>query len=222
MFTVMDGRDFVDVFTGHMPAVFDTLLAEPDMLIVAAHLVQSQQVGRSFSAILAEYLTNHQLHTLKDPGSKEAMAVQKLMKFVFLGLQTPDGELPLVGTLVTVVDKCMQAVVHESDPTGHLGLLRSLFKICTSSREAPKQLFERLSGKLAGMLSTFLAMLHGPNCTEVGGVRQQDALERACASCVGGCALSGLAAVAVYTHGTCRYSSFQALALPCVVCTPIS
>ena len=59
----------------------------------------------------------------------------------------------------------------EEDPLGYLQLLRLLSKTCAAAREPLKALYEEAakSGKLAAMLTTYLAMLNGPNCTEVGG-----------------------------------------------------
>ncbi|KIY92260.1 hypothetical protein MNEG_15703 [Monoraphidium neglectum] len=46
IFTVMDVRDFVDVFSVKMGALVAMVVAEPDAMMVATHLVQSPVVGR--------------------------------------------------------------------------------------------------------------------------------------------------------------------------------
>jgi hypothetical protein len=66
----MDPRDFADVFSVRMGVLYDAMCADPDALTVAAHLVQSSSVGRTFNALLAEYLTKHKLHLLADPSHK--------------------------------------------------------------------------------------------------------------------------------------------------------
>jgi hypothetical protein len=40
IFTVMDPRDFADVFSVRMGVLYDAMVADPDALTVAAHLVQ--------------------------------------------------------------------------------------------------------------------------------------------------------------------------------------
>lgn len=70
IFTVMDPRDFADVFSVRMGVLYDAMCADPDALTVAAHLVQSSSVGRTFNALLAEYLTKHKLQLLADPSHK--------------------------------------------------------------------------------------------------------------------------------------------------------
>ncbi len=40
VYTVLDGRDFVDVFSATMPQLFQLMLEEGDAVSVAAHLVQ--------------------------------------------------------------------------------------------------------------------------------------------------------------------------------------
>jgi hypothetical protein len=70
IFTVMDPRDFADVFSVRMGVLYDAMCADPDALTVAAHLVQSTSVGRTFNALLAEYLTQQKLQLLADPAHK--------------------------------------------------------------------------------------------------------------------------------------------------------
>jgi hypothetical protein len=70
IFTVMDPRDFADVLSVRMGVLYDAMCADPDALTVAAHLVQSTSVGRTFNALLAEYLTQHKLQLLADPAHK--------------------------------------------------------------------------------------------------------------------------------------------------------
>jgi len=70
IFTVMDPRDFADVFSVGMGVLYDAMCADPDALTVAAHLVHSNSVGRTFNALLAEYLTTHKLQLLADPANK--------------------------------------------------------------------------------------------------------------------------------------------------------
>jgi hypothetical protein len=69
IFTVMDPRDFTDVFSVRMGTLFDIMAADADALTVAAHLVQSSSVGRVFNALLAKHLTEHKLQLLADHAS---------------------------------------------------------------------------------------------------------------------------------------------------------
>lgn len=66
----MDPRDFADVFSVRMGVLYEAMCADPDALTVAAHLVQSTSVGRTFNALLAEYLTQHKLQLLAEPSHK--------------------------------------------------------------------------------------------------------------------------------------------------------
>lgn len=68
---------------------------------------------------------------------QEAVLVQKLFRLVFLGLTLADGETLLVPTLVTLVQKCLEAATKQRDPLAYLQLLRILFKHCHASRWAP-------------------------------------------------------------------------------------
>lgn len=93
--------------------------------------------------------------------------MQKLFRLVFLGLTLADGESLLVATLVKLVDKCLKSATQQRDPLAYLQLLRILFKHCTASREPLPHLYQELAPQLNGALNTLLAMLDGPNCTEV-------------------------------------------------------
>lgn len=99
--------------------------------------------------------------------AQEALLVQKLFRLVFLGLTLADGESLLVPTLVKLVGKCLKLATHERDPLAYLQLLRILFKHCHASREPLPHLYQELAPQLNGALNTLLAMLEGPNCTEV-------------------------------------------------------
>lgn len=101
-------------------------------------------------------------------GLQEALLVQKLFRLVFLGLTLADGETLLVATLVKLVDKCLKSATQQRDPLAYLQLLRILFKHCHASREPLPHLYTELAPQLNGALNTLLAMLDGPNCTEVG------------------------------------------------------
>jgi hypothetical protein len=46
------------------------VVAEPDIIMVATHLVQSQVVGRQFTALLAGHLTDHHLDALRKKSSE--------------------------------------------------------------------------------------------------------------------------------------------------------
>lgn len=93
--------------------------------------------------------------------------MQKLFRLVFLGLTLADGEALLVPTLGRLVSRCLAAASSEPDPLAYLQLLRILFKHCHASREPLAGLYAELAPQLGGALSTLLAMLEGPNCTEV-------------------------------------------------------
>ncbi|WIA37453.1 hypothetical protein OEZ86_014371 [Tetradesmus obliquus] len=187
IFTVMDPRDFTDVFSVRMGVLFDIMAGDADALTVAAHLVQSSSVGRVFNALLARYLTEHKLALLADHASNEALLVQKLFRLVFLGLTLADGEALLLPTLVSLVGKCLTAAQQQRDPLAYLQLLRILFKHCHASRrwvrlrlqllrilfkhchasrEPLQALYHELAPQLSGALHTLLAILEGPNCTE--------------------------------------------------------
>jgi hypothetical protein len=74
-FTVMDARDFTDVFTVRMGVLYDAMAADPDILTVTSHLVQSSSMGRMFNALLAQYMTAHKLHLLAEPSGKVCACV---------------------------------------------------------------------------------------------------------------------------------------------------
>jgi hypothetical protein len=97
--------------------------------------------------------------------------IQKLYRLVFLGLTLPEGEALLVPTLVTLVSRCLEAATKERDPLAYLQLLRILFKHSHVARERGEQLkglHHELAPLLSGALTQLLAMLEGPNATEVG------------------------------------------------------
>jgi hypothetical protein len=49
----------------------------------------------------------------------------------------------------------------------YLQLLRLLFKHIYSNRDQLKHMYSEMAPHLSGALNTLLAMLEGPNCTEV-------------------------------------------------------
>ncbi|KAF6251279.1 hypothetical protein COO60DRAFT_1464415, partial [Scenedesmus sp. NREL 46B-D3] len=106
IFTVMDPRDFTDVFSVRMGTLFDIMVADADALTVAAHLVQSGSVGRVFNALLANgRRTRRSAGAAARPAvvpCRGALLVQKLFRLVFLGLTLADGEQLLVPTLVSL------------------------------------------------------------------------------------------------------------------------
>lgn len=74
----------------------------------------------------------------------------------------------LLPTLVNLLNKCLEAATKQRDPLAYLQLLRILFKHCNNSSNPLKHLFAEMASHLSGALNTLLAMLEGPNCTEVG------------------------------------------------------
>jgi hypothetical protein len=88
---------------------------------------------------------------------------------VFLGLTLPEGEALLVPSLVTLLTKCLEAATKQRDPMSYLQLLRVLFRHMYNSRDQLKHVYADMAPHLSGALNTLLAMLEGPNCTEVGG-----------------------------------------------------
>lgn len=106
---------------------------------------------------------------------QEVALVQKLYRLVFLGLTMPDGEALLMPSLVSLLNKCLEAATKQRDPLAYLQLLRVLFRHCYNSREPLKHVYVEVAPHLSGALNTLLAMLDGPNCTEV------------CVGCVGMC-----------------------------------
>jgi hypothetical protein len=87
---------------------------------------------------------------------------------VFLGLTLQDGEAMVVPSLVTLLNKCLEAATKQRDPLAYLQLLRVLFRHVYSAREKLQHIYPELAPHLSGALNTLLAMLEGPNCTEVG------------------------------------------------------
>lgn len=100
--------------------------------------------------------------------------MQKLYRLVFVGLTYADGEAMLVPTLVTLLNKCLEAATQQREPLAYLQLLRVLFRHCYQGRDVLKHVFAELAPHLSGALNTLLAMLDGPNCTEVrvGGTKE--------------------------------------------------
>ena len=89
----------------------------------------------------------------------------KLYRLVFVGLTSPDGEALLVAPLAAAFDACLERASSEREPRGYLSLLRVFFKACQASREPLKALYQECVPRLAPALSSFLAMIHGPNST---------------------------------------------------------
>ncbi len=92
MFTVLDPRDFADVFSGRLPSLLEAMAADGDVLTVAAHLVQSPGVGRTFSALLARHLTDERLSALDDPRSAVSRPARAML------MSCAAAELPVLHT----------------------------------------------------------------------------------------------------------------------------
>lgn len=72
-------------------------------------------------------------------------------------------------SLVSLLTKCLEAGTKQRDPMSYLQLLRVLFRHMYNSRDQLKHVYADMAPHLSGALNTLLAMLEGPNCTEVGG-----------------------------------------------------
>lgn len=172
VFTVLDHRDFVDVFSTGMDSLFLTIVEEPEVIHMATHLMSAKcPVARVFTPLLTQHLIKR-LDLLAKPSTLEAQVLQKLFKQVLEGMKNiPDVEPLLAPCLVEAISHCVKAVIREAEPLGYLHLIHLIFSSCQGSSTSgiPKSamVLEECVPLIKPCLSTFLAMMNGPNSQEL-------------------------------------------------------
>ena len=67
---MQDPRDVVELFSTQMAFLFDSMLRDTKLIRIVAQLLGAQPTGRHFADVLLNYLVDHKLDRLQQPGTK--------------------------------------------------------------------------------------------------------------------------------------------------------
>lgn len=162
VFTVMEPRNFMDMFSMSMPHLFECMLENNQLLQIYVSLLQNQKVTRHFADVLVHFLVNSKLDVLKQPDSPGAKLVLQLFRYLFVAVVKfpADCERVLQPHVVTVMEVCMKNATEGNKPMGYMQLLRNMFRALSGGKF--ELLFREFVPTLQPCLNMLLGMIEGP------------------------------------------------------------
>ncbi|CEH17271.1 Histone acetyltransferase SAGA, TRRAP/TRA1 component, PI-3 kinase superfamily [Ceraceosorus bombacis] len=129
IFLDLDPATFHEVFSTHMPFLFERILLSPNLLGVPQSLMSNDAVSKRFVAILFQYLVNR-LSELGDADKKTASVTLRLFKMAFMAVTIfpEDNEAVLQPHLSHIIMTSMKLASQAVEPANYFLLLRALFR----------------------------------------------------------------------------------------------
>lgn len=128
-FIELEPQTFHEVFTTHMPFLFERMLASPMLLGIPQSLLSNENVSKRFVAILFRFLVDR-LAELGDADKKHASVSLRLFKMAFMAVTIfPEvNEVVLQPHLSHLIMTSMKLASKASEPANYFLLLRALFR----------------------------------------------------------------------------------------------
>ena len=168
VFTVLDVRNFTQVFQLQMPFLYARVLKNATMSTMLQHFLANSTVSRSFADILLTFLVER-IEALGSPEEPQAAVLLRLFKLVFGSITLfPENEPLLRPHLNTIVTQAMRHAAHAAQPANHFSLLRALFKSIGGGKfeQLYKEFLPLLPALLQGLIGAHAAS-HLPQVREL-------------------------------------------------------
>ncbi|KAJ7563398.1 hypothetical protein O6H91_03G108600 [Diphasiastrum complanatum] len=161
VFSVMEHRNLMDMFSMCMPQLFECMLENNQLLQIYANLLQNSKVTRHFADVLVHFLVN-KLDLLKQPDSPAAKLVLQLFRYLFVAVAKfpVDCERVLQPHVLTLMEVCMKNAMEVDKPLGYMQLMRTMFRALSGGKF--ELLFREFISTLQPCLNMLLSMLEGP------------------------------------------------------------
>lgn len=167
VFSVMEPRNLMDMFSMCMPHLFECMISNSQLLQIFSTLLQTPKVLRHFADVLVNFLVTSKLDLLKQPDTPAAKLVLQLFRYLFVAVAKSQGdcERVLQPHIATLMETCMKYATEVDKPHGYMQLLRTMF--CALSVGKFELLFREFIPFLQPCLNMLLAMLEGPTGAEM-------------------------------------------------------
>eukprot|EP00898_Chlorokybus_atmophyticus_P003741 jgi/Chlat1/4368/Chrsp29S04524 len=175
MFTVMESRNVLDLFSVRMDSIFDCMLQNEHLIQLAANmLVQHPNSARFFMDVVLNHLVSARLDTLRTPECPAAKLQLKLFTLVFKAVvKYPDTQVVLRPHVVPIVEACIKSASELPDCSGYMQLLRAMFRALAGGKF--DLIHREFLSVLQPCLACLLGMLSGPPAAKL-----QDVLVELC------------------------------------------
>ena len=129
VFIELRHETFHEVFTTHLPLLFDRMLAAPVLLGIPQNLLSNDAVSRRFAEILLQFLVAR-LEQLGTADKKAASVSLRLFKMAFMAVTIfpEENEAVLQPHLTTLIMDSLRYASRAEEPSNYYMLLRALFR----------------------------------------------------------------------------------------------
>ncbi|SNX86514.1 related to TRA1 - component of the Ada-Spt transcriptional regulatory complex [Melanopsichium pennsylvanicum] len=129
VFIDLEPQVFHDVFTTHMPFLFQEMLNAPTLLGIPQNLLSNDAVSKRFVGILLRFLVDR-LEELGKSDKKHASISLRLFKMAFMAVTIfpEENEVVLQPHLSHLIMESMKLASKADEPTNYFLLLRALFR----------------------------------------------------------------------------------------------
>ncbi len=129
VFIDLEPQVFHEVFTTHMPFLFQEMLNSPTLLGIPQNLLSNDAVSKRFVGILLRFLVDR-LEELGKSDKKHASISLRLFKMAFMAVTIfpEENEIVLQPHLSHLIMESMKLASKADEPTNYFLLLRALFR----------------------------------------------------------------------------------------------
>ncbi|CBQ69344.1 related to TRA1-component of the Ada-Spt transcriptional regulatory complex [Sporisorium reilianum SRZ2] len=129
VFIDLEPQVFHEVFTTHMPFLFQEMLSSPTLLGIPQNLLSNDAVSKRFVGILLRFLVDR-LEELGKSDKKHASISLRLFKMAFMAVTIfpEENEVVLQPHLSHLIMESMKLASKADEPTNYFLLLRALFR----------------------------------------------------------------------------------------------
>ncbi|EST09240.1 PIK-related kinase, FAT [Kalmanozyma brasiliensis GHG001] len=129
VFIDLEPQVFHEVFTTHMPFLFQEMLNSPTLLGIPQNLLSNDAVSKRFVGILLRFLVDR-LEELGKSDKKHASISLRLFKMAFMAVTIfpEENEVVLQPHLSHLIMESMKLASKADEPTNYFLLLRALFR----------------------------------------------------------------------------------------------
>ncbi|GAC95952.1 phosphatidylinositol kinase [Pseudozyma hubeiensis SY62] len=129
VFIDLEPQVFHEVFTTHMPFLFQEMLESPTLLGIPQNLLSNDAVSKRFVGILLRFLVDR-LEELGKSDKKHASISLRLFKMAFMAVTIfpEENEVVLQPHLSHLIMESMKLASKADEPTNYFLLLRALFR----------------------------------------------------------------------------------------------
>ncbi len=129
VFIDLEPQVFHEIFTAHMPFLFQEMLNSPTLLGIPQNLLSNDAVSKRFVGILLRFLVDR-LEELGKSDKKHASISLRLFKMAFMAVTIfpEENEVVLQPHLSHLIMESMKLASKADEPTNYFLLLRALFR----------------------------------------------------------------------------------------------